>query len=179
MGGCLGGKALLPTLMICFQVAPVGRVSGRNQGCGWAGLLRRHPPHHHPRPASPLPAKFLLEDLFSIFFPLSLSSSFLFICFFLFVFFFLSLFFCNSFFPSLFQIFSFFLNSLSSSFPLFLLSLFIMQFTLCSFLSSSMLSFPLTFPQAFFVFLSCAGLSGERAPGSAAPLPSPAAQAWS
>lgn len=37
------GKALLPTLTVCFQVAPVGRVSSCSQGCGWAGLFQRKP----------------------------------------------------------------------------------------------------------------------------------------
>lgn len=44
MGGCLRGKALLPTLMVFFQAAPVGQISSQSQGCSWAGLLVRKRP---------------------------------------------------------------------------------------------------------------------------------------
>lgn len=106
MRGCLRGKALLPTLMVFFQVAPVGQISSQSQGCSWAGLLVRKRPL--------LPYRLNSFSKISVFhrsFSLSFSSlpsfspSFLlFICSFLF--FFPSLFSAIHF-PSLFLILSF------------------------------------------------------------------------
>lgn len=159
-----------------------------SQGCGWAGLLRRK------TPAPPLPATFLFEESFCIFFFLFLSfllslSSFLpsaflpffffillFICFFLF--FFPSLFSCSSFPPSFLPaLLSFLSHFLHSLLPFF----FRTQFILGSFLSSSMLSFPLDFrsPPAFLVFLCGAELGEGKAPGPGACLPGLTARAWS